>query len=110
MLLLLPLLLLPLLLLQIHAKSTQHHRWLVMLDAAAYVPTHALNLSRTPADFVSLSFYKVFGYPAGTSMRRALRINLITRASSPCVIHSGQSDMHTDSHTSALQAAWQNCF
>jgi hypothetical protein len=61
----LPLLLLLLLLVQIHAKSTKHHQWLVMLDVAAYVPTHALNLSRTPADFVSLSFYKVFGYPAG---------------------------------------------
>lgn len=40
-------------------------RWFVLLDAAAYVPTHDLNLSNYPADFVVLSFYKLFGYPTG---------------------------------------------
>ena len=39
--------------------------WLVLLDSAAFVPTHTLDLSRYPADFVSLSFYKMFGYPTG---------------------------------------------
>jgi selenocysteine lyase/cysteine desulfurase len=29
------------------------------------VPTHALDLSAHPADFVALSFYKMFGYPTG---------------------------------------------
>ena len=37
----------------------------VLLDAAAYVPTSALSLTRTPADFVACSFYKMFGYPTG---------------------------------------------
>lgn len=39
--------------------------WLVLLDAAAFVPTHTLDLSRYPADFVTMSFYKMFGYPTG---------------------------------------------
>ncbi|OYV72684.1 MAG: hypothetical protein B7Z72_04230 [Gemmatimonadetes bacterium 21-71-4] len=37
----------------------------VLLDAAAYVPTSALSLRRVPADFVVVSFYKVFGYSTG---------------------------------------------
>lgn len=37
----------------------------VLLDAAAYVPTSPLRLRDIPADFVALSFYKMFGYPSG---------------------------------------------
>ena len=37
----------------------------VLLDAAAYVPTSPLRLRDVPADFVALSFYKMFGYPTG---------------------------------------------
>lgn len=37
----------------------------VLLDAAAYLPTHRLSLRDTRADFVALSFYKIFGYPTG---------------------------------------------
>jgi selenocysteine lyase/cysteine desulfurase len=37
----------------------------VLLDAAAYVPTSPLSLRAVPADFVALSFYKMFGYPTG---------------------------------------------
>lgn len=37
----------------------------VLLDAAAYVPTSKLDLSIVSPDFVSLSFYKMFGYPTG---------------------------------------------
>lgn len=37
----------------------------VLLDAAAFVPTNGLDLSRTRADFVCVSFYKMFGYPTG---------------------------------------------
>lgn len=37
----------------------------VLLDAAAFVPSQALSLRACPADFVALSFYKVFGYPTG---------------------------------------------
>jgi selenocysteine lyase/cysteine desulfurase len=41
------------------------HGWDVLLDAAAYAPTSRLDLSRWGADFVPLSFYKIFGYPTG---------------------------------------------
>ncbi len=37
----------------------------VLLDAAAYVPTSRLDLSVHKPDFVSISFYKIFGYPTG---------------------------------------------
>ncbi len=39
--------------------------WDVLLDAAAFVPTNKLDLSRITPDFVVLSFYKIFGYPTG---------------------------------------------
>lgn len=37
----------------------------VLLDAAAFLPTRALSLRECDADFVALSFYKLFGYPTG---------------------------------------------
>lgn len=37
----------------------------VLLDAAAFVPTSRLDLSVHKPDFVSISFYKIFGYPTG---------------------------------------------
>lgn len=39
--------------------------WDVVLDASAFVPTNTLDLSRWQPDFVSISWYKVFGYPTG---------------------------------------------
>lgn len=39
--------------------------WRVLLDAASFVPTHPLDLSDCKADFVPVSFYKMFGYPGG---------------------------------------------
>ena len=45
----------------------------VLLDAAAFVPTNPLSLRRVPADFVVLSFYKVFGYPTGVGALVARR-------------------------------------
>ncbi|KXK15463.1 MAG: SufS subfamily cysteine desulfurase [Chloroflexi bacterium OLB14] len=41
------------------------HGWDVLLDAAAYVPTSKLDLSKVKPDFVPISFYKIFGYPTG---------------------------------------------
>jgi hypothetical protein len=35
------------------------------LDAAAFAPTHPLDLTAVPADFVCISFYKLFGWPTG---------------------------------------------
>jgi selenocysteine lyase/cysteine desulfurase len=39
--------------------------WDVLLDAAAFVPTNRLDLSRWKPDLAVLSFYKMFGYPTG---------------------------------------------
>ena len=39
--------------------------WDVLLDAAAFVPTSRLDLREVHPDFVSVSFYKMFGYPTG---------------------------------------------
>ncbi len=39
--------------------------WDVLLDAAAFLPTNRLDLSQVKPDFVSMSFYKMFGYPTG---------------------------------------------
>ena len=51
--------------------------WDVLLDAAAYVPTSALDLDQWHPDYVTLSFYKMFGYPTGVgaliARRRALQ-------------------------------------
>ncbi len=43
----------------------QEAGWDVLLDAAAFVPTNRLDLSRWHPDYVVLSFYKMFGYPTG---------------------------------------------
>jgi selenocysteine lyase/cysteine desulfurase len=45
----------------------------VLLDAAAFVPTNRLDLSRVTPDFVALSFYKMFGYPTGVGALLARR-------------------------------------
>ena len=39
--------------------------WHVLLDAAAFVPTNRLDLRVVTPDFVTISFYKMFGYPTG---------------------------------------------
>ena len=43
----------------------QERGWDVLLDAAAFVPTNRLDLTRWRPDFVTVSWYKVFGYPTG---------------------------------------------
>ncbi|CAH2283849.1 molybdenum cofactor sulfurase isoform X1, partial [Pelobates cultripes] len=40
-------------------------RWFVLLDAASYVSTSPLDLSMYQPDFVTISFYKIFGFPTG---------------------------------------------
>src|SRR5262245_3297766 len=59
------------------AQSLGHH---VLLDAAAYVPSHALDLQACPADFVAMSFYKMFGYPSGVGALVARRAALAALA------------------------------
>ncbi|XP_064594606.1 molybdenum cofactor sulfurase-like [Liolophura sinensis] len=39
--------------------------WFTLLDSAALLGTSPLDLSQHKPDFVSLSFYKMFGYPTG---------------------------------------------
>ena len=46
-------------------KKAQAKGYDVLLDAAAFVPSSRLDLSIVQADFVSVSFYKIFGYPTG---------------------------------------------
>jgi selenocysteine lyase/cysteine desulfurase len=46
-------------------ELAQEQGWDVLLDAAAFVPSNTLDLSRWRPDFVPVSFYKMFGYPTG---------------------------------------------
>lgn len=46
-------------------EKAQNSGWDVLLDAAAYVPTSPLDLKKYQPDFVSISFYKIFGFPTG---------------------------------------------
>lgn len=46
-------------------SKAQSQGWDVLLDAAAFVPTNQLDLKKVTPDFVSVSFYKIFGYPTG---------------------------------------------
>ena len=46
-------------------QQAQQQNWYVLLDAAKHVSTSFLDLKANPADFVVVSFYKMFGYPTG---------------------------------------------
>ncbi len=46
-------------------KTAKEKGWDVLLDAAAFVPTCKLDLKEVQPDFVSVSFYKIFGFPTG---------------------------------------------
>jgi selenocysteine lyase/cysteine desulfurase len=54
-------------------EQAQAQGWDVLLDAAAFVPTNRLDLSRWQPDFVALSFYKMFGWPTGVGCLLARR-------------------------------------
>lgn len=62
--------------------TAQANGWDVLLDAASYVPTNDLDLSRWHPDFVPISFYKMFGYPSGVGCLIARKATL-TRLSRP---------------------------
>ncbi|MFD0631773.1 aminotransferase class V-fold PLP-dependent enzyme [Catenulispora yoronensis] len=71
----------------------------VLLDAAAYVPTNRLDLGAVHPDFVTVSWYKVFGYPTGLGCliaRRAALAGLRRPWFSGGTIHvvSAQGDWH----------------
>ncbi|NKY59038.1 aminotransferase class V-fold PLP-dependent enzyme [Nocardia flavorosea] len=46
-------------------ELAQRRGYDVLLDAAAYLPANALDLSVVKPDFVPISWYKLFGYPTG---------------------------------------------
>jgi molybdenum cofactor sulfurtransferase len=48
-----------------YVDRAQRRGWDVLLDAAAFVPTNRLDLQAVRPEFVSVSFYKMFGYPTG---------------------------------------------
>jgi selenocysteine lyase/cysteine desulfurase len=45
----------------------------VLLDIAAFAPSHPVNLREIHADYAALSFYKLFGYPTGVGALIARR-------------------------------------
>lgn len=54
-------------------------KWLVLLDAASFVSTSRLDLNSNTADFVPLSFYKMFGFPTGLGA-------LVVKNTSACLL------------------------
>ncbi len=53
--------------------TAQDRGWDVLLDAAAFVPTNRLDVDRWRPDYVTVSFYKMFGYPTGVGALIARR-------------------------------------
>ncbi len=45
--------------------AARRRGWAVLLDASKFAATTPLNLRDVPADFVVVSFYKIFGFPTG---------------------------------------------
>jgi selenocysteine lyase/cysteine desulfurase len=80
-------------------EQAQSQGWDVLLDAAAFVPTNRLDLARWKPDYVSLSFYKMFGYPTGVGVLLARRpaLEKLRRpwfAGGTITIASVQADRH----------------
>lgn len=61
-------------------SSSHHCRWFVVLDASSFVSTSPLDLDSCAADFVPISFYKMFGFPTGLGA-------LIVKNSSSRILH-----------------------
>jgi len=59
-------------------SQAQDRGYSVLLDAAAFVPTSALDLRVARPEFVALSFYKMFGYPTGVGALLARKDALAT--------------------------------
>jgi len=54
-------------------RDAQQRGYRVLLDAASFATTSPLSLSDVPADFVAISYYKLFGYPTGVGALVARR-------------------------------------
>ncbi|XP_072020767.1 LOW QUALITY PROTEIN: molybdenum cofactor sulfurase-like [Amphiura filiformis] len=48
-----------------YTLNCSNSNWYVVLDAAALASTSQLDLSNCMADFITVSFYKMFGFPTG---------------------------------------------
>jgi selenocysteine lyase/cysteine desulfurase len=55
--------------------------WDVLVDAAAFAPTNRFDVARIRPDFVSISYYKIIGYPTGIGclLVRRDRLESLTR-------------------------------
>ncbi len=89
--------------------QAQAKGWDVLVDCAAFVPTNRLDLSRWRADFVTLSFYKIFGYPTGVGclLARKAALAKLSRpwfAGGTITIASVQAEGH---HLAEGQAAFE---
>jgi selenocysteine lyase/cysteine desulfurase len=73
--------------------------WDVLVDAAAFVPTNRLDIASLRPDFVTLSFYKMMGFPTGVGclLARRSRLAVLERpwfAGGTITIASVQGDGH----------------
>lgn len=81
------------------SDEAHHFGWDVLVDAAAFVPTNRLDLGKWKPDFVSISFYKMFGFPTGVGCLLACKsaLSKLTRpwfAGGTIRIASVQADGH----------------
>ena len=80
-------------------EEAREYGWDVFVDAAAFIPTNQLDLSLWKPDFVSLSFYKMFGFPTGVGclLARKSALSKLIRpwfAGGTIQIASVQADSH----------------
>lgn len=73
-------------------------RWFVVLDAASFVATSPLDLSLFKPDFVTVSFYKIFGFPTGLGKSWVIAFDLLDRIVSWTHLHEHVSfrDVYSD--------------
>ena len=70
-------------------SEVQARKWLVLLDAAKLVSTCPLDLTKHDADFVAVSFYKIFGLPTGLGallVKQSVAKTLRKVTSDDCVV------------------------
>ncbi|MFW8423601.1 aminotransferase class V-fold PLP-dependent enzyme, partial [Klebsiella pneumoniae] len=48
-----------------YAKEKDLNNFYILLDAASFVGSSYLDLSKYKPDFICVSFYKMFGFPTG---------------------------------------------
>lgn len=63
-------------------RDATQHGWHVLLDATSYASHTALDLSAVQPDFVTVSFYKLFGFPTGVAaliVRRSVLKSVLRR-------------------------------